>query len=214
MRRPPSYSDSFLIKPYSINEYPILEPLAPLEPLEPPFYILFIMKCSLHILFISSFESIFYFLYVSVSENTGILKVIDVYYDPIVNHMSNWSNTSKLVILDILNYEINKTAIDNAGFVAFTNRNTYNNNLVNLSIIYSFVFLFAFTFMCFIIYIKKIKIKWKTLFIEHLTFICLLALYEYFFYVTIIYKYTTISTDELNQYIVDGIYKALMPKSR
>jgi len=230
MRRPPSYSDSFLIKTYSLNHVPPLEPLW-LEPLgseplssealshtderepraiEPnPLYVLFIIKCSLHILFISSFESIFYFLYVSESENTGILKVINVYYEPIVNDISNWTTTSKTILLDILNYEINKTAIDIAGSASAYQRRIYNTSLLNASIGYSMFCLCIFGFMCGIVYFKNIKIKWQKLFIEQLSFICLLALYEYFFYITIIYKYTTISTDELNQYIVDGLYKAL-----
>ena len=230
MRRPPSYSDSFLIKTYSLNHVPVLEPLwleplssepVSLEPLalepndiEPritnaPKYILFIIKCSLHILFISSFESIFYFLYVSQSENTGILKVINVYYEPIVNDISNWTTTSKTILRDILDYEINKTAIDIAGSASADQRRIYNTSLLNLSIGYSMFCLCMFGFMCGIVYFKNIKIKWQKLFIEQLSFICLLALYEYFFYITIIYKYTTISTDELNQYIIDGLYKAL-----
>ena len=230
MRRPPSYSDSFLIKTYSLNHVPVLEPLwleplssepVSLEPLalepndiEPrttnaPKYVLFIIKCSLHILFISSFESIFYFLYVSQSENTGILKVINVYYEPIVNDISNWTTTSKTILRDILDYEINKTAIDIAGSASADQRRIYNTSLLNISIGYSMFCLGIFGFMCGIVYFKNIKIKWQKLFIEQLSFICLLALYEYFFYITIIYKYTTISTDELNQYIVDGLYKAL-----
>ncbi len=227
MRRPPSYSDSFLIKTYSLNHVPVLEPLY-LEPLtihdeprevistEPDNpnssaskYVLFIIKCSLHILFISSFESIFYFLYVSQSENTGILKVINVYYEPIVNDISNWTTTSKTILRDILDYEINKTAIDIAGSASADQRRIYNTSLINISIGYSMFCLGIFGFMCGIVYFKNIKIKWQKLFIEQLSFICLLALYEYFFYITIIYKYTTISTDELNQYIVDGLYKAL-----
>lgn len=240
MRRPPSYSDSFLIKSYSLTELPVLEPLnlsadslhIPLscvkddvaevisisdsENAHPdnktssaPKYILFIIKCSLHILFISSFESFFYFLYISKSENSGILKVINVYYEPIVNDISNWTTASKTIMLDILNYEINKTAIDTAGVGSADRRKLYNTSLLNLSIGYSMFCLFIFGFMCGIVYFKNIQIKWQTLFMEQLSFICLLALYEYFFYVTIIYKYTTISTDELNQYIVDGMYKAL-----
>lgn len=246
MRRPPSYSDSFLIKSYSLTELPVLEPLHPsIDSLRKPLnsvrdleiiviesdatpddtrsknthsnnthsnvpkYILFIIKCSLHILFISTFESIFYFLYISQSENTGILKVINVYYEPIVNDISNWTTPSKILLLDILNYEINKTAIDAAGSVSVERRRSYNNSLLDLSIVYSMVCLCMFGFMCGIVYFKKIQIKWQKLFIEQLSFIFLLALYEYFFYITIIYKYTTISTDELNQYIVDGMYKAL-----
>jgi hypothetical protein len=43
------------------------------------------------------------------------------------------------------------------------------------------------------------------MFIEHLLFIGVLAAYEFFFYTTIIYNYSTLSTPELNKYIVDGL---------
>jgi hypothetical protein len=220
--RPPSYSDSFIVRSPSINGTPVLEPLYIPLPDIPKIdsiesksklnidgYILFVIKCSLHILFISSFESIFYFLYVSQSENAGILKVIDAYYQPLISNIGNWSNTSKLILLDILNYELNKTTIDKAGSTALINRRIYNMSLMNLSIGYSIFFLGIFGIMCTTVYLKRVKIKWRKLFIEHLSFIVLLGLYEYFFYITIIYKYTTVSTDELNQYIVDGLYKAL-----
>ena len=223
LKRPPSYSDSFIVKSPSINGTPVLEPLyipladiPKIDPIESKSnlnidgYILFVIKCSLHILFISSFESIFYFLYVSQSENAGIVKVINAYYQPLINNIGNWSNTSKAIILDILKYELNKTAIDAAGSTAATSRRIYNTSLMNLSIGYSIFFLLLFGIMCITVYLKKVKIKWRKLFIEHLSFIVLLAIYEYFFYITIIYKYTTVSTDELNQYIVDGLYKALL----
>ena len=44
---------------------------------------------------------------------------------------------------------------------------------------------------------------------EHISFVTLLGAYEYFFFRTIIYRYSTISTDEINQYIFDGVYQCL-----
>ena len=215
LKRPPSYSDSFLIMPYGEILEPLHIPVTPIEPVPELKYkiidrsILFIIQGSLHILFISSFESIFYFIYVSQSENKGIIGVIDAYYNPLVKGISSWSNTSKVILLDILNYEINRTNIDSAGSAAANRRHIYNTGLINLSVSYSFICLTVFILMCGIAYYRPVKIEWRKLLIEHLSFIVLLALYEYFFYVTIIYKYTTISTDELNMQIVDGLYKVL-----
>jgi hypothetical protein len=194
----------------------IAEPVAEVKPVvEKSDYkiidrsILFVITGSLHILFISTFESIFYFVYVSQSENKGIIGVIDAYYEPLVQGISKWNNTSKAILLDILNYEINRTNIDSAGSAAADKRHIYNTQLINLSIGYSFTCLTVFILMCCMVYYRGVKIEWRKLLIEHLSFIILLAAYEYFFYVTIIYKYTTISTDELNKQIVDGLYKAL-----
>ncbi len=100
--RPPSYSDSYhilskpgrpLLEPFILN--PINEPVEAKEqeqkPQEPqqgpqelqqgPCYhgiILFIIKGSLHIFFISTFETVFYFFFVSKSEDNGIKSAFNV----------------------------------------------------------------------------------------------------------------------------------------
>jgi len=220
MRRPPSYSDSFLIRSPSLQNTPVLEPLYIPEPFfieplkldEPPLYhtvIIFILKGALHIFFISSFETLFYFLYVSASENTGIKNTIDAYYKPLIQSCNLWSNFSKGLILNIIKYEVNKTAIDTEGVRSATSRSRYNTGLLHLSIGYSTICLFIIGLSAFIIYLKKIQVKWQKLFLEHLAFVVVLALYEYFFYITIIYKYTTVSTAELNQYILDGLFQCV-----
>ena len=214
LKRPPSYSDSFLIMPYGEILEPLQLPVTLAAPEKPNYKIidrsiLFVITGSLHIIFISTFESIFYFIYVSQSENKGIIGVIDAYYEPLVQGIGSLSNTSKAILLDILNHEINRANIDSAGSAAANNRHIYNTQLINLSVGYSIFCLAIFILMCSMVYYRGIKIEWRKLLIEHLSFIILLAAYEYFFYITIIYKYTTISTDELNQQIVDGLYKAL-----
>jgi len=217
MRRPPSYSDSFILRSPSLQNTPVLEPLyipdpvfiEPLKLNEQPLYhtvVIFVLKGALHIFFISSFETLFYFLYVSASENTGIKNTIDAYYKPLIQSCNSWSNTSKILIFDIIKYELNKTTIDKEGIRSFTSRSTYNASLLHLSIGYSVICLFIIGLSAFIICLKKIQVKWQKLLLEHLAFVIVLALYEYFFYITIIYNYTTLSTAELNQYILDGLF--------
>lgn len=218
MRRPPSYSDSFLIRSpsiFSVNT-PTLEPLyIPdnyIEKIDPPLYhtaVIFVLKGSLHILFISSFETLFYFLYISISENTGIKNTIDAYYQPLIQSCDRWSNITKDLILTIMKYEVNKTTVDTEGVRAALIRSTYNTGLLHWSISYSAICIFVIGLTSFIIWCKKIHVEWQKLIIEHLAFVLVLALYEYFFYITIIYKYTTVSTPELNQYIIDGLYQCV-----
>jgi len=221
MRRPPSYSDSFLIRSPSLQNTPVLEPLVipdlhsvkDLEPLnldDPPLYhaaVIFVLKGALHIFFISSFETLFYFLYVSASENAGIKSTIDAYYGPLVQSCDSWSNSSKMLLLYIIDYELNRSSIDIDGTAAALTRSTFNTGLFHLSIGYSTICLLVIGLTSLIIYLKNIQVEWQKLILEHLAFVVVLALYEYFFYVTIIYKYTTVTTPELNQYIVDGLFQ-------
>jgi hypothetical protein len=217
-RRPPSYSDSFIHLPK--NEQPVLAPLAtetyielPViiePPVKTPLYhhvVVFVIKGSLHIFFISTFETIFYFLYVSRSEDNGIKGTIDAYYLPIVNSCNNWSNLTHALMLDVLTYEVNKSSIDSLGNAAGTQRTTHNSELLTTSILYSVVCLFTFLSAAIFAYFKKVQIDWIRLLQEHGAFVILLGVYEYFFFRTIIYKYTTLSTAELNQYVIDGLYQ-------
>ena len=213
IKRPPSYSDSYIVLAGTNVQ---LEPLFPEIQVEPAnvlhidITVIFIIKGSLHIIFISAFESFFYFLYVSASENSGIIGTINTYYTPLVQSCNSWSNTTKDIIFDLLTLSINKSIVDQKGGDAAAKRNAYNQYLMIWSIAYSVICLGVFTVMLLIVYLRKIPVKWKELFQEHLAFVLVLGLYEYFFFRTIIYNYTTISTDELNQYIVDGLYQCAM----
>ena len=210
MRRPPSYSDSFLvISPrYKLNyEEELLEP----PPVEPPVSwvpvtLLFAFKGSFHILCISIFETTFYFLYVNRSEDKGIFNTINTYYNPLVQDCSTqWSNGTKCFIRELLTYSINQTAVDAAGVQASVSRQAYNDRLILQSSLYSVGCLIVCMCIVGIFIYKQWPVSWVNVCTENLLFIGVLAAYEFFFYNTIIYKYTTLSTQELNKYIVDGL---------
>ena len=99
--------------------------------------------------------------------------------------------------------------IDERGFRATADRDQRNTELLNISGIYSFFCAFLFVLLTFFAWKLGIKLKWSKLLMEHISFVTLLGAYEYFFFRTIIYRYSTISTDEINQYIFDGVYQCL-----
>ena len=222
MRRPPSYSDSYhvlarpgtpVLEPFSLNEDLIPAKDIITEPTEPaPCWhgaVIFIIKGSLHIFFISTFETIFYFYFVSKSEDNGIKSAFDVYYTPLIQTCGNWSNSTHMLLENYISYGPNKSVIDSRGLVATADRNIRNTQLLNTSILYSVFCAFLFFFMAIIAYLSKIRVRWAKLLLEHFCFVGLLGAYEYFFFRTIIYRYSTISKDEINQYIYDGIYQCL-----
>jgi hypothetical protein len=95
-------------------------------------------KLSFHLFLISGFETIFYFLFVNRTEDAGILKTIDTYYQPIVANCSNgWSNFTKSLVSEILHTLVNQTQIDEEGRLADSEQAMYNQTLLNLSIVYS-----------------------------------------------------------------------------
>ena len=163
-------------------------------------------KLSFHLFLISGFETLFYFLYVNGSEEAGILKTIDTYYQPIVaNCKISWSNSTKMIVSQILQDIINITQVNEAGATADQTQSTYNRYLLNLSIVYSGVCGVVCTGAILYGVLQRWKISWGHLFAENLGFVLVLGLYELFFFKTIIYNYDTISSAQLNRYILDGL---------
>lgn len=212
MRRPPSYSDSFLVlngggSGSSLTPLMITESEAPAEPSRWPFRItLFFFKGGLHVLFISAFETAFYFLYVNRSENAGILNTLNTYYDPIVaDCQGRWGNGTRWFIQQLFRWEINQTEIDAAGGAARSAREGYNQGLLVWSCMYSVICLGICMGAAGVVRWKGWEVPWRRILMEHVLFILVLGLYEVFFFRTIIYRYETLSTAELNQYLVDGL---------
>ena len=219
MRRPPSYSDSFIVLSprYKINyEEELLEVAeAETETEGAPeadscsctkVALLFAFKGSFHILCISIFETTFYFLYVNRSEDAGIFNTINTYYNPLIEDCSlHWTNGTKWLVGQILSHSINKTAIDAAGAAAYVKRSTYNEILILHSSLYSLACFILCSTIVAIFLCKKWPVSWTKVCGENLLFIGVLAAYEFFFYNTIIYNYATLSTEELNKYIMDGL---------
>lgn len=217
MRRPPSYSDSFLVIPYRKrdHEIPYEEELlvnsteVPGHPEEIVWTYtvsLFLFKGSFHIFCISVFETLFYFSYVNRSEDAGILSTIDMYYKPLVEDCSTrWSNTSRWLVNELFLYGLNQTTIDAAGTSAYGARMGFNHSLLVTASLYSAATgAFCILLVGIMVYAKW-KVQWPALLLENILFILALAAYEFFFYNTIIYRYLTLSTAELNKYIIDGI---------
>jgi hypothetical protein len=167
---------------------------------------LFTFKGSFHLLLISAFETIFYFLYVNKSENDGILHAINTYYQPLVADCStNWSNSTRWLIQEILKYELNQTQIDAFGNHENKVRLEYNQKLLLWSAMYSVACAGICASATMYVRWKKWIIPWSKMIVENFIFVLILGLYELFFFKTIIYNYDTLSTAELNQYIVDGL---------
>jgi len=214
MRRPPSYSDSFIfISPrHKVNyEETLLEPEAPTTEPWSQSILFFIFKGSFHILCISVFETTFYFLYVNRSEDAGIFGTINTYYQPLVEGCATrWANGTKWLVHELFTYAVNKTTVDAEGVAAYTARSAYNTRLVLQSSLYSVACLVLCIGIAAISIVNQWKVKWTPIFVEHVLFISVLAAYEFFFYTTIIYNYSTLSTAELNKYILDGLASCAM----
>jgi hypothetical protein len=225
LKRPPSYSDSYYIlggphshtELVSIQEIPIPIPKeenskakSKVEegslPIAPRVY-LFGIKSAIHIFLISVFETIFFFKYVSITENNGILKTINTYYQPLLTNCSGWTQEQKGFIEYILTQDLNYTEVEQKGNDSEMQRGIFNRMLLWESLAASGICLVLVCLGAGVLKWKKVPVRWPVVFGENLSMVLLLGLYEFIFFQYIIYNYSTLSTPELNAYLLRGFYE-------
>jgi len=203
IRRPPSYSDSFFFMPD--GEMPPLVVYTPaLPPMKSP-RVKIAKRCIsflFHILLISIFETLFFFLFISKSEDSGIQNTINGYVQGVVSQCSGWSKNESEIISDILALFLNVSDVLSAAARSGEQRRYYNFILEVQAWVYVVMLGLIFTITALAYSIRKVPIKWKNVIIDNICMIVLLGLYEYFFFRTIIYKYQSLSDSELDGNIV------------
>lgn len=198
-RGTPSDSHSIRVNP---NTHPIKssQPQPPPPP-SPIFNNLF--RFLFHITLISMFETLFFFIYVSTLEDTGIINTINGLVESTVQSCLPLNDSEKSIINDFLVLYINMNQTITDGNTAQQRRLDYNNILFNRAWFYvgSLGTLLA-VFSTFIgIYYPR-RIKWRELILENIGLVIMLALYEYMFFSTIILPYLPISAEEIERNIV------------
>ena len=202
MRRPPSYSDSFFFMPDEGDSPPLVLPPVPLQKSLKIKIAKRAISFLFHILLISIFETLFFFLFISKSEDTGIQTTINGYVQGVVSQCSAWSKNESAVISDILALFLNASNVLSDASRAGETRRFYNLMLQVQAWVYVLILMLIFTITALMYSIRDVPIKWKSVILDNVCMILLLGLYEYFFFRTIIYRYQSLSDSELDGNIV------------
>lgn len=243
LRRPPSYSDSFVfldLEPtLSINGQP--RPILPLltdqqteqtEQTEPTelsptrplhavasagqFSTLSIpagfsttekwvtrfLGFGVHISLVSIFETLFFFLFISKSEDSGLTNVLDGYVGGILASCDTWPSNTTVLVNDLLSVLINATNVANAASQAATERQTFNRSLELQAWGYVLGLIGVVLLGTWAAHCRGMRIAWRRIFLENLIMVSLLGLYELMFFKTIIYQYENMSLPELDGFVV------------
>jgi hypothetical protein len=217
MRRPPSLSESYAWDPDNIERLQYEQQKAIRIPeqtvsIEPPpipttssnetIVINFSLRLLFHISFISLFESLFFFFYVSTLEDSGILNVVGGFIQSAVHTCSNSTQIERLWINTILSYFINASQIYSNGQTALATRSIQNTKLMTRS----WYYVGGCSGLCFLMVVyakfRRIRIYWKKVILENAALVILLAAYEYMFFSTIITPYVPITGDEIAEHAV------------
>ena len=223
LKRPPSYSDSLFFLPSEPLE-PLLIPsrqqlqiqeqqqsqhnefgIRPIPYTNAEIWYNRCMSFLFHISLISLFETIFFFQFISVSEDSGLQKTLDGYITSILTSCIYWSPNQTILVNDILSVLINTTEVTEAYEAAVLERRTFNDRLQLQSWMYVTTLVSSSCVLGCIGKCVPLRLSWKRILVDNLIMVSLLGLYEFLFFRTIIYNYDTMSLPELNQFIVNQL---------
>lgn len=219
--RPISYSESHIHLPRqmplissipSVQSFSSFEiepespPLTP-EPKTPPwtpFLYNWALQSLFHLTLISLFETLFFWHFVSVTEDNALIGLVDHYIQNTLNGCAAMTPSQRAITTDMLDLFINQTLTSSRGVAAAIQRANYNDGLLRNSWLYfgglaiAVVSLAGTTKFCG-------PIKWRALLIDNLVLILMLGAYEWMFFSTVVLKYQAISMPELDQRVIAKI---------
>lgn len=227
LRRPASYSDSFLFLPetqtplltksnstgsFAIDTKPlILQPSvlqqAPVEQPSRPVTVAEkwysrLMGFGLHITLISLFETIFFFQYISKSEDTGIQTTVDSYVNGVLTTCQGWPPNMTTILNDILSVLVNISQVQEASLQASQSRLHANQALQIQAWLYVAGLASTLVVVALLGRQARLRLAWKRILVENLIMVSMLGVYELVFFKTIIYNYDTMTVAELDEQIV------------
>lgn len=164
-----------------------------------------LISITVHISLISVFENIFFWQFISKSEDTALQATIDGFLQTTLSQCSSWPQNATQFIKALFDLFVNETQIAIQANQAYQARSQINYSLFVQSWLYyvgliSFVILQACIVRC-----QKYKIKWKEVAMDNILLVVLLGMYEYTFFKTIAMQYINISLPELENNIVNQL---------
>jgi len=163
------------------------------------------MRFSLHLALISLFETIFFWRFISHSEDTALISLVNNYAQGLLQGCADMTEAQRSLVRDVFDLFINQSLVDASSAVSFANRNTFNGILIRNSWVYfgSLVALFASTTAVGLY--NRFPIHWRAIILENLTLVTFLGFYEWMFFSTVVLQYQATSIQELDRMVVDNI---------
>jgi hypothetical protein len=238
IKRPPSYSDSFLYINNGTSDFTIGDPVPLLQTAGPSLSSIIteteeqpipshyspcekwynrLLGFGVHIFLLSLFETVFFFQYISQSENAGLQKTVDGYVNGILSSCGSWSQNVTMDMNEVLSLFLNVSDITEQGQQAFYNRITFNQALEIQAWMYVLGLFVAVLLSGGMGYKAGLRLAWRRILIDNGIMIVLLAFYEWTFFKTIIYRYENLSLPEINQVLINqlqnqcGLFGSVLP---
>ena len=161
------------------------------------FILEYLIRFTVHIVLLALFESIFFWSFVSVSEDDALQKLVDGYVGSTLDSCPSWNASQRFIVTALTDLLINVTTVDAQGAAAQVARDAYNAVLFRNSWLYFGGLGGLLAALCAIAVLKRRKMPWGHIVAENLVLILMLGLYELAFFKTIVLKYQAVSGAEL-----------------
>jgi hypothetical protein len=154
---------------------------------------------------ISLFETLFFWHFVSESEDTALITLVNKYTGKILTGCANLTQGQRVLVIDFMDLFINQTRVTAAGMEAATARADFNYILFRNSWLYFGSLLILWSALAILGRIRQYTIHWKELIGENLALVIFLGLYEWMFFSTVVFPYESISVPELDRMVVNEL---------
>lgn len=216
-RRPVSYSESDIKIPRIASAgRPLLEFTLPESPLQlqiqtpSPRHAVWLktahrwaLRFTLHIALISLFETVFFWKFVSTTEDQALFGIVDDYTVGIFRGCAELTPAQRSDLRTFFDFFVNTTRADAAGAVAAAGRAAFNAGLLRQSWGYFGGLTGAVAILAATARLRDLDIRWRQVALENLCLVIFLGIYEYMFFRTIVFPYKSVTIPELDRYVVD-----------
>ncbi len=166
------------------------------------------IRFTMHIVMISLFETLFFWLFVSRTEDQALISLVNGYVANTLQQCSNFTSNQSIVVHEILQALINQTDVNAAASTAAASRAAINNTLLRNSWIYFGALLIGLSGLTGAAKLCHLQINWGYIIAENISLVTVLGLYEWMFFHTIIFRYQAISPPELDAMVIAELMNA------
>lgn len=163
------------------------------------------LRFSVHLSLIALFETLFFWLFVSKTEDAALIGLVNSYVGGLLRNCAAMNASQRALFLDVVNVFINQTQVQNSGSVAALQRSHFNERLLIHSWAYVGTLVSFTSGLTATAYCRRLPIQWRQLFLENIALILILGIYEYMFFSTVVYPYESISMPELDRLLLNEI---------
>ena len=155
-----------------------------------------------HLLLISLFETLFFWLFVSQQEDSALSGLVNNYTGKAFAVCSNLTVSQKADLRSWFGLLFNATLLLDNAAIASTDRRAFNSALLRNSWLYFGGLATTFGLLTSTALLRRMTVRWGHLIGENLTLVALLGLYEWMFFRTVALQYRAITPAELDGMVV------------